>query len=61
MEWSGQEGYRSQKAREWLVGGKRAGKTRSYGGLTFATVDGAGHMVSVVVPLMIVLAITHLA
>ncbi|KAJ7737094.1 Alpha/Beta hydrolase protein [Mycena metata] len=45
LEWSGQTEFRAQELREWTVDGKRAGRTRTAGGLTFATVDGAGHMV----------------
>jgi len=45
MEWSGQESFVSQELRDWKVKGKRAGKTRASGGLRFATVEGAGHMV----------------
>lgn len=45
LEWSGQAEFASQPLREWTVDGKRAGKTRSAKGFTFATVDGAGHMV----------------
>ncbi|KAH0831837.1 serine carboxypeptidase [Lanmaoa asiatica] len=45
MPWSGQEAFVSQPLREWQVDGQVVGKTRSANGLTFATVDGAGHMV----------------
>ncbi|KAL0567898.1 hypothetical protein V5O48_014094 [Marasmius crinis-equi] len=45
LEWSGREGFRKEKLREWVIDGKVAGKTRSFGKLTFATVDAAGHMV----------------
>ncbi|KAF6758881.1 serine carboxypeptidase, partial [Ephemerocybe angulata] len=45
LEWSGQDGFRSLSKREWVVGGKVAGETKSFGGLTFATIEGAGHMV----------------
>jgi carboxypeptidase C (cathepsin A) len=45
MEWSGKETFGSVEMREWFVDGKRAGLTRSAKGLTYATVDGAGHMV----------------
>ncbi|KAF9220866.1 serine carboxypeptidase [Gyrodon lividus] len=45
MPWTGQEAFVSQPLREWEVDGHVAGKTRSAGGLTFATIDGAGHMV----------------
>lgn len=45
MEWSGQDEFVKQELREWTVDGKRAGRTRSAKGLTFATIDSAGHMV----------------
>ncbi|OJT03086.1 Carboxypeptidase Y -like protein [Trametes pubescens] len=45
LEWTGQDAYRSEHLREWLVDGEVAGKVRTGGGLTFATIDGAGHMV----------------
>ncbi|KAI0058953.1 serine carboxypeptidase [Artomyces pyxidatus] len=45
MDWSGKAEFGSQALREWKVGGAVAGKTRSAKGLTFATVDAAGHMV----------------
>ncbi|KAJ3850914.1 serine carboxypeptidase [Lentinula lateritia] len=47
LEWSGQEEFASQELREWTLAGKKAGITRSArGGLfTYATVQGAGHMV----------------
>ncbi|KAJ3888611.1 serine carboxypeptidase [Lentinula edodes] len=47
LEWSGQEEFASQELREWTLAGKKAGITRSArrGLFTFATVQGAGHMV----------------
>lgn len=58
LDWSGKEDFVREKLRVWYVdlpvsgeGGKnvteekRAGRVRSKGGLTFATVEGAGHMV----------------
>ncbi|EEB92714.1 hypothetical protein MPER_08737 [Moniliophthora perniciosa FA553] len=45
LEWSGQEQFVKQELRDWLVDEKRAGRTRSWGNFTFATVDAAGHMV----------------
>ena len=45
LEWSGGDAFRAQASRDWKVGGKVAGSTRSAAGLTFATVEGAGHMV----------------
>jgi carboxypeptidase C (cathepsin A) len=44
LDWSGQEEFVRQPLRGWQVGGKRAGRTRSAKGFTFATIDGAGHM-----------------
>lgn len=48
MWWSGQEGYVSKPLVDWSVDGKVAGKVRSYGNLTFATIYDAGHLVSTV-------------
>jgi carboxypeptidase C (cathepsin A) len=45
VEWSGQEEFSAQPLVEWAVDGKRVGKTRSARRFTFATVEGAGHMV----------------
>ncbi|KAJ7596550.1 Alpha/Beta hydrolase protein [Mycena floridula] len=44
LEWSGKEDFNAKPLREWTVDGKRAGLTRSAKGLTFATIDNAGHM-----------------
>ena len=44
LEWTGREGYAKQAWRDWVVDGKKAGETKSSGGLTFASVRGAGHM-----------------
>ncbi|KAH7909697.1 serine carboxypeptidase [Hygrophoropsis aurantiaca] len=44
MKWSGQKGYVAQPLRTWSVDGHEVGKTRSANGLTFATIQGAGHM-----------------
>ncbi|KAJ8482319.1 hypothetical protein ONZ51_g5445 [Trametes cubensis] len=43
LEWTKQAEYRSQPLRTWIVDGNVAGMTRSGGGLTFATITGAGH------------------
>ncbi|KAE9404338.1 serine carboxypeptidase [Gymnopus androsaceus JB14] len=45
LEWSGQDAFISQALRDWTIDGKRVGATRSAKGLTFATVEGAGHLV----------------
>ena len=45
LDWSGKEEFAKQPLKDWEIGGKRVGRTRSAKGFTFATVDGAGHMV----------------
>ncbi|KAI0047671.1 serine carboxypeptidase [Auriscalpium vulgare] len=45
MDWSGKDAFNGEPLRTWTVDGAVAGKTRSTKGLTFATVDAAGHMV----------------
>ncbi|OSC96476.1 serine carboxypeptidase [Trametes coccinea BRFM310] len=44
LEWTKQGLYRDRPLRPWLVDGDIAGMTRSGGGLTFATIAGAGHL-----------------
>jgi carboxypeptidase C (cathepsin A) len=45
LEWSGHDDFASQPMREWLVDGKAVGVTKGARGLTFAILNGAGHMV----------------
>ncbi|KAI6044860.1 serine carboxypeptidase [Pisolithus marmoratus] len=45
MTWSGQEQFVKQPLTDWYVNGNVAGRTRSAAGLTYATVNEAGHMV----------------
>ncbi|KZS97808.1 peptidase S10, serine carboxypeptidase [Sistotremastrum niveocremeum HHB9708] len=45
LEWSHAEAYKEVKLRDWKVDGNIVGETKSVGGLTFATIRGAGHMV----------------
>lgn len=45
LEWTGQSAFASQPLRDWEINGTVAGVTRSAGALTFATINGAGHMV----------------
>ncbi|KAJ7612594.1 serine carboxypeptidase [Roridomyces roridus] len=51
LEWSGREAFNKEALRPWAVGGNftgdkgRAGLVRSAKGLTFMTIDAAGHMV----------------
>jgi carboxypeptidase C (cathepsin A) len=46
LEWTGQDAYGKAEMKEWMVDGRKAGKVRSYGPLTFATIYAAGHLVS---------------
>ncbi|KAF9779565.1 peptidase S10 serine carboxypeptidase [Thelephora terrestris] len=48
LEWSGQKEYLANSWRNWTVEDKKAGETKSSGLLTVATVDGAGHMMSLI-------------
>ncbi|KAJ1307942.1 hypothetical protein OPQ81_002019 [Rhizoctonia solani] len=45
LDWTGSAEFTAQKDRDWVVDGQVAGFTRSANGLTFATVNAAGHMV----------------
>lgn len=49
LEWSGKEGFNKAGEHEWTCGGttNRRGIARAYGGLTFVSVQDAGHMVCV--------------
>ena len=49
LEWTGQEEFVAQPLRDWKVGDHKAGVTRNAGPLTFATINGAGHMVRLLV------------
>ncbi|KAI0756369.1 Alpha/Beta hydrolase protein [Daedaleopsis nitida] len=45
LEWTSQEAFRKEPLREWFVDGQVAGKTRTAGNLTYATILDAGHFV----------------
>ena len=45
LEWSGHDEFSKQVLKGWEMDGKVVGMMRSAKGLTFATIDGAGHMV----------------
>lgn len=45
LEWTGKYTFQAANNREWRVDGEVAGLVRSGGGLTFVTLDGAGHLV----------------
>ena len=51
LEWNGKDDYNKAEWRGWYVDGeeqgKAAGVTKKAGGLTFASLYGAGHMISV--------------
>lgn len=46
LEWDGQKEYNDAEWRGWTVDDREAGITKKAGGLTFASVYGAGHMMS---------------
>lgn len=46
LEWEGKEAFNEEDWRTWSVDGEGAGITKSSGVLTFASVWGAGHMMS---------------
>ncbi|KAG6916576.1 hypothetical protein DXG01_006347 [Tephrocybe rancida] len=48
LEWSGSEDYKAQEWRNWIVGGKAVGEVKTTDLLTFATIRGAGHMMSTI-------------
>jgi carboxypeptidase C (cathepsin A) len=48
-EWSGQDDFGKVQMREWELNGMKAGKVRTMGPLTFASIYDAGHMVSLAV------------
>lgn len=45
MPWSGKSAFNNAPISNWTVGGQVAGTVRTADGLTFVTVNGAGHMV----------------
>jgi cathepsin A (carboxypeptidase C) len=44
IAWHGAAGFRANKLEDWTYGGAVAGKRKSWGGLTYVDVEGAGHM-----------------
>ncbi|KII96001.1 hypothetical protein PLICRDRAFT_170587 [Plicaturopsis crispa FD-325 SS-3] len=47
LQWSGQDAYAAQEWRDWFtVDDHKAGETKTSGALTFATIRGAGHMMT---------------
>jgi carboxypeptidase C (cathepsin A) len=49
FDWSGADAFTVTPLKDWTVNGHVAGETKTHGRLTFATVRGAGHMVSNVI------------
>ncbi|KZV77257.1 serine carboxypeptidase [Peniophora sp. CONT] len=45
LDWTGGDAFNQAETRNWEVGGKVAGETRSSGLLTWVTIDDAGHLV----------------
>ena len=48
MDWPNHAAFANVPLQAWMVEGKVAGKARTFANLTFATINGAGHLVSVV-------------
>ena len=46
LEWSGHAAYASGEWRNWSLGGTKVGEVKETPLLTFATIIGAGHMIS---------------
>lgn len=59
LDWTGNEAYKKQVWRSWLVNGNAAGETKTSGKLTFANVYGAGHMMSIFNTTSFVHCLTH--
>jgi len=51
MKWPGQDRYNNATVAVWTVDSKVAGQVKSAAGLTFLTINGAGHMVPMNQPL----------
>jgi carboxypeptidase C (cathepsin A) len=47
LDWRGSNSYKTTPMSTWTIDGKVVGKYKTSGGLTYATVQGAGHFVSV--------------
>lgn len=45
IPWSGKDTFSKQALSAWEISGVEAGQSKSYGGLTFVQIEGAGHMV----------------
>lgn len=60
LDWYGTEAFNEETLGEWEVEGKKAGKLRTWGPLSFASVYGAGHMVSGVALARLVVETKHL-
>ena len=46
LQWSGSGAYAKAEWRDWSHNGKKVGEVKETGLLTFATIRGAGHMMS---------------
>lgn len=46
LQWSGGDAYAKAEWRDWTYNGKKVGEVKETGLLTFATIRGAGHMMS---------------
>ena len=63
LEWSGSDGYTKAEWRDWIHNGKKAGEVKETELLTFATIRGAGHMMSTLLSklriLMLIINLGH--
>ncbi len=46
LDWSGKKEYNEAQWEDWFVGDSKAGEIKQTPLLTFATIRGAGHMIS---------------
>ena len=47
LDWAGKARYAEEQWRDWSAGGSKAGEVKETPLLTFVTIRGAGHMMSV--------------
>ena len=47
LQWSGGDAYAKAEWRDWTHNGKKVGEVKETALLTFATIRGAGHMMSI--------------
>lgn len=53
LEWSGSDVYRAEEWEDWFVGGGKAGEAKQTPLLSFVTIRGAGHMMSILILILL--------